>query len=61
MSQHIANTTLGKVQGYERDGMFEYLGIPYAEAPVGPLRFKRSIPHAPWTDIYEARALLMLS
>ena len=55
MSQHIANTTLGKVQGYERDGMIEYLGIPYAEAPVGPLRFKRSIPHAPWTDIYEAR------
>ena len=34
MNQHIANTTLGKVQGYERNGMIEYLGIPYAEAPV---------------------------
>lgn len=55
MNQHIANTTLGKVQGYERNGMIEYLGIPYAEAPVGPLRFKRSIPHTPWTDVYEAK------
>ena len=41
--EHIVKTTLGKVRGYERDGMIEYLGIPYAKPPVGPLRFKRSV------------------
>ena len=54
--EHIVKTTLGKVKGYERDGMLEYLGIPYAKPPVGPLRFKRSTLHEPWDDIFDAKA-----
>lgn len=55
MTEHIVQTENGKVRGYERDGIVEYLGIPYAEAPVGPLRFKRSIAKAPWDGIFDAK------
>ena len=27
-----------------------FLGIPYAEPPIGPLRFLPPVPHKPWTD-----------
>lgn len=42
MSEYVVTTTSGKVQGYERNGLAEYLGIPYAMPPVGELRFKRA-------------------
>ena len=53
--EQIVQTTLGKVRGYERDNRVEYLGIPYAKPPVGPLRFKRSVLHEAWEDVYDAR------
>ena len=49
--EQIVQTTLGKVRGYERDNRVEYLGIPYAKPPVGPLRFKRSVLHEAWEDV----------
>jgi para-nitrobenzyl esterase len=55
MSEHVVNTTSGKVRGYERDGRIEYLGIPYAEPPVGALRFKRAVPVKPWLDVFDAK------
>lgn len=54
MENHIVKTAAGSVRGYERNGMIEYLGIPYAQPPVGPLRFKRAVPKTPWTDIFDA-------
>jgi len=53
--ERIVNTSLGAVRGYERDGRIDYLGIPYAEAPVGDLRFKRAVPKTPWADVYDAK------
>ena len=55
MSEHIVQTTSGKVRGYERDGRIDYLGIPYAEPPVGALRFKRAVPVKPWSDVFDAK------
>ena len=55
MTEHLVKTTSGTVRGYERDGLVEYLGIPYAEPPVGPLRFKRSIPVTPWEGVFDAK------
>ena len=55
MGEYIVSTTTGKVQGHERNGLVEYLGIPFAEPPVGPLRFKRAVPKAPWEGIFDAR------
>ena len=55
MSEYIVKTASGQVKGYLRDGIIEYLGIPYAEPPVGPLRFKRSVPKTPWEGVYDAK------
>ena len=55
MADYIATTSLGKIRGFEEDGMIKYLGIPYAEAPVGPLRLKRAVPKTPWEGIFDAK------
>ena len=55
MAEHLVNTRAGTVRGYERNGLVEYLGIPYAEPPVGALRFKRSIPKAAWQGVFDAK------
>ena len=55
MADHLVKTTSGVVRGYEREGRIDYLGIPYAEPPVGPLRFKRSIPKTPWEGVFDAK------
>lgn len=55
MSEYIVDTEYGKVQGYERDGIIEYLGIPYAKPPVGKLRFKRARKCDPYAGIFDAK------
>ena len=54
MKEYVVNTTSGKVKGYLRNNLVEYLGIPFAQPPVGSLRFKRAQPVAPWQGIYDA-------
>ncbi|MBQ8092720.1 MAG: carboxylesterase/lipase family protein [Clostridia bacterium] len=56
MSEHIVKTSCGQVRGIEQNGQIHYLGIPYAEPPVGNLRFKRAIPKTPWEGILDAKA-----
>ena len=50
MPQHTvrANTTGGVVEGFSRDGVNRWRSIPYAAAPVGPLRFRAPRPPQPW-------------
>ncbi|KAJ8266216.1 hypothetical protein GJAV_G00127840 [Gymnothorax javanicus] len=53
------NTLLGKVKGVRlpvRDGgnVTAFLGIPFAEPPVGKRRFQRPEPKKPWPGILDA-------
>jgi para-nitrobenzyl esterase len=39
----------GALRGSERDGVRTFLGVPYAEPPVGELRFRLPRPVPPWS------------
>ncbi|MFX1574490.1 MAG: carboxylesterase/lipase family protein [Promethearchaeota archaeon] len=49
----IIETKQGKIKGYEREGVKKFKGIPYAEPPVGNLRFKPSIRKEPWSGVLD--------
>lgn len=42
------------VDGYEGKKVNKFLGVPYAEPPIGPLRFRDPAPKKPWTDVRDA-------
>ena len=54
----IINTGSGNLQGkiVTKNGKshLEFLGIPFAEPPIGNLRFKPPVPVKPWSGILEA-------
>ena len=50
----IVNTKYGKIKGYERRNIIEFLGIPFAKPPIGDLRFKRAVEIEPWDEIFDA-------
>ncbi len=52
----LVHTKEGPVQGFIVNGVAEFLGIPYAEPPVGNLRWRPPKRHAPWTTVKEATA-----
>jgi para-nitrobenzyl esterase len=52
----VALTANGAVRGKAAGAMDEFLGIPYAAPPVGPLRWHPPQPAAPWAGIRAATA-----
>ncbi len=52
--ESVVETSNGKVRGYNRRGIIKFKGIPYAAAPVGPLRFSPPAPLEPWTGVRDA-------
>lgn len=54
MTETLVQTDKGPVRGVGRDGVARFLGIPYAAAPVGPLRFRPPVAHAGWSDVRDA-------
>ncbi len=52
----IRTTIAGAVRGVVDGGSHAFLGIPYAEPPVGPRRFRAPEPPAPWDGVRDAVA-----
>ncbi|MCX7616991.1 carboxylesterase/lipase family protein [Tepidiforma sp.] len=44
----IVETSFGRLEGVSRAGHAAFLGVPYAAAPVGPLRWKAPLPPVAW-------------
>jgi para-nitrobenzyl esterase len=50
-------TTSGTLRGFSQNGLDSFLGIPYAEPPIGDLRFKPPLAHKPWQGTFDAYEL----
>lgn len=50
-------TRLGPIEGVRRHDIDHFLGIRYAEAPVGDRRFRPPVPSGPWTGTYDATSV----
>ncbi|MGP0030547.1 MAG: carboxylesterase/lipase family protein [Acidimicrobiales bacterium] len=50
----VVTVTGGRVRGIRRDGVWSFSGIPYAEAPVGPLRWRPPRPPTAWEGVRDA-------
>lgn len=47
----VVSTACGAVRGVRKDGVLQWRGIPYAEPPLGPLRFLPPRPPVPWIGV----------
>ncbi|KAH9368412.1 acetylcholinesterase-1-like [Haemaphysalis longicornis] len=55
----IVETNDGPVQGQKvyasnNKSLYQFVGIPFAEPPLGALRFRNPVPVKPWTTVYQA-------
>ena len=48
-------THYGVLQGFEEDGVKKFLGVPFAQAPVGELRWKAPQPLQAWEGVRPAK------
>jgi para-nitrobenzyl esterase len=53
-SELVVSTACGKVRGLQKGGIAQWRGIPYAEPPLGALRFLPPRPPVPWTGERDA-------
>jgi len=51
MTELVIKTKYGRVEGFVKNGLSRWYGIPYAKPPVGNLRFRRAVECESWTDI----------
>ena len=52
----IAETRYGKIRGTLEGGLCVFRGVPYAEPPVGPRRFRAPQPPGPWPGVRDTRS-----
>lgn len=51
----IVSTACGKVLGLSSQGLLEFRAVPYAEPPIGELRWKPPVPVRPWEGVRDCR------
>jgi len=51
----VVETRHGRIEGMTRDGVEAFLGIRYARAPIGELRFRGPRPPEPWIGVRPAQ------
>jgi para-nitrobenzyl esterase len=51
----VVRTEQGLIEGFSEEGIFKFLGIPYAAPPVGERRWSPPFPMAAWTGIRKAQ------
>jgi para-nitrobenzyl esterase len=54
MAEPVVQTSYGKLAGREEEGLLVFRGVPFAQAPLGPLRFRAPEPPAPWPGVRDA-------
>lgn len=52
----IVETNTGKIEGYQRRGLYVFKGIPYAAPPVGGRRWLPPEPVEPWSGVRQAQS-----
>ena len=52
----MVKTKYGTLHGRKKDGCYTYFGVPYAQPPVGELRWKAPQPVKPWEGVKEAES-----
>jgi carboxylesterase type B len=52
----VVHTDKGAIQGVAAAGVDSYLGVRYAKAPVGPLRWERPQPATAWRGVMPTTA-----
>lgn len=50
----VAGINSGMIRGVQRQGINEFLGIPYAEPPMGELRWRPPVARLPWKGTRDA-------
>jgi para-nitrobenzyl esterase len=53
-SRPQVKTKLGTLEGEEINGIRRFLGIPFAQPPIGSLRFRATQPAQPWSGVRNA-------
>ncbi|WP_213805512.1 carboxylesterase/lipase family protein [Granulicella sp. dw_53] len=54
LSTVVVSTPSGKLRGESSKGIRIFRGVPFAQPPVGSLRFRPTAPLKPWKDIRDA-------
>lgn len=50
----VVETSLGRLEGKRAGNTIAFLGVPFAEPPIGPLRFRPPRPARPWSGVRSA-------